>query len=296
LVKKVLILGPTGAGKSTLIQHYTKENVPVVHTLRSGTDKTREYECLINGEKVIVFDTPGFGDSEGRDQTFLNDLVETMRKHNTGIQKVVFAISIWENRINELLHSCLRLLCNLIPELLLPQTRGVFSFLLTFANSSTKSSWEASLVSKQQGYNSVLQQYSLFGEIILVGQSPEDRKTFEEMIKKTDIKTFFQTKFMKDVQTLETQKKIAEQEAARALAEQQRIAQSLLQSQAAAAALQAQQQQQNIAMQQLQDQLKREGGHHRGHCHGGGHHHHGRGHHHGGGGGHHRGGGHCHRH
>lgn len=57
-VKKFLVVGPTGVGKSSFIQHYSEMPVEVGHTLQSKTTNAAEYVGLVKGEKVCFSSNP----------------------------------------------------------------------------------------------------------------------------------------------------------------------------------------------------------------------------------------------
>jgi len=108
---------------------------------------------------------------------------------------------------------------------------------------------------KQQGYKEVLQKYNLKGDIILVGDSANDRKAFEEMIRTINVNTFVQTKFMKDVETLETQKKQAEKEAQTAKDAESRLRAQLTVSQLTVSTLEREKQEKESKIRELQNQV-----------------------------------------
>ncbi|KEP50342.1 50S ribosome-binding GTPase [Rhizoctonia solani 123E] len=59
----ILVLGPTGVGKSTIINHLTSQQLPVAHSLRSCTQEVQVASIEHRGRQINYFDTPGFGDS-----------------------------------------------------------------------------------------------------------------------------------------------------------------------------------------------------------------------------------------
>ena len=69
LKKIVLVVGPTGHGKSSIVSEYAVGEKPVIgHSIESETTETKSYPCNVAGEEVIIYDTPGLGDTEKRDQ------------------------------------------------------------------------------------------------------------------------------------------------------------------------------------------------------------------------------------
>ncbi|CAE6496082.1 unnamed protein product, partial [Rhizoctonia solani] len=62
----VLVFGPTGAGKSTIINHLTNNsaNLPIGHELESCTSDIIPVSIKHKGRIITFLDTPGFDDSE----------------------------------------------------------------------------------------------------------------------------------------------------------------------------------------------------------------------------------------
>ncbi|CUA69626.1 hypothetical protein RSOLAG22IIIB_04001 [Rhizoctonia solani] len=59
----ILVLGPTGVGKTTIVNRLTSEQLPVERRLRSGTQQPQAASVKHQGRLINYFDTPGFDDS-----------------------------------------------------------------------------------------------------------------------------------------------------------------------------------------------------------------------------------------
>ncbi|CAF3506414.1 unnamed protein product [Fusarium graminearum] len=62
-----LVMGLTGAGKSTFISNCTGHNVVVGHGLYSCTNSIGVYQYTSHGQRIFLIDTPGFNDTTRSD-------------------------------------------------------------------------------------------------------------------------------------------------------------------------------------------------------------------------------------
>jgi len=81
----IAVMGVTGAGKSTFIQQFTKENVGIGDSLLSYTSVTTVFKC--STPKIPCFylvDTPGFDDSKRSDTDILGEVADWLSRayHN----------------------------------------------------------------------------------------------------------------------------------------------------------------------------------------------------------------------
>ena len=74
----ILVIGPTGSGKSTLINALMGKAVAIVgQGATSVTSEVKEYEGKYEGVKIRVYDTVGFSDSKGKsDKNIVRDIAK----------------------------------------------------------------------------------------------------------------------------------------------------------------------------------------------------------------------------
>jgi len=73
----IAVMGITGAGKTTFIQHFCRQDLNVGHGLQSCTSKVEIAPCIMpNGKKIFLIDTPGFDDTYRSDSEILREVAD----------------------------------------------------------------------------------------------------------------------------------------------------------------------------------------------------------------------------
>lgn len=100
-VKIILVLGHTGAGKSSLIKLLTGIDIPLGHDLRQGSIQPNLLLTEFGGQPYIYIDTPGFGHREASYESVrksIQNIVGYFTRSIGGIHGILYVQSIQSNR------------------------------------------------------------------------------------------------------------------------------------------------------------------------------------------------------
>ena len=97
---RLLVIGVTGVGKSTLINNLLGEDVADVgYSITSATSAVSCYEGTIEGVPVKVYDTPGLADSRSeRGEEYLEEIRKLIGKDT--IHLIIYCLKMTETRIH----------------------------------------------------------------------------------------------------------------------------------------------------------------------------------------------------
>lgn len=98
--RAILVLGTTGAGKSSFIAAASGLQVPIGHNLGPGTVETRSWSYTTSGGSAIaLIDTPGLNDQNRPDTEILTSIVDYIRQRRLEIIAVVYLHRITERKL-----------------------------------------------------------------------------------------------------------------------------------------------------------------------------------------------------
>ena len=112
-----ILLGKTGVGKSSLCNNICKENKFVVGDSFDSCTTQTSSQIIVNNDKkykLLIIDTPGFEDTEGRD----NENIEKMKnfiKENERIKGIIIVIDFRNVRFDLSLQNSIKIIADLFP-------------------------------------------------------------------------------------------------------------------------------------------------------------------------------------
>ena len=114
-----ILLGKTGAGKNSLCNNIAKENkFNVGDSFSSCTTETSSQTIIYKKDnitkKLYIIDTPGFEDSEGRDDANIEKMKKFI-KENERIKCIVIVIDFNLTRCDKSLQNSIKIIAELFP-------------------------------------------------------------------------------------------------------------------------------------------------------------------------------------
>ncbi|EXL76713.1 hypothetical protein FOPG_08610 [Fusarium oxysporum f. sp. conglutinans race 2 54008] len=116
----IAVMGVTGSGKSNFLRLLTgrddEDGPQVGHSLGSCTQKTEAYECLIQGQQFVFFDTPGFDDTYRGDADILADVAQALSSsymNNVKLSGIIYLHRIKDERMTNAIMRNLTMFRNL---------------------------------------------------------------------------------------------------------------------------------------------------------------------------------------
>ncbi|KAI0928759.1 hypothetical protein AcW1_005911 [Taiwanofungus camphoratus] len=97
---RVRLMGLTGSGKTTFVNLARGAQGSSTNSLEPETDQVHQTEPFwIDGQKVILVDTPGFDDAEKTEKDILNDIKTYLRQTRKKLTGIIYMHRITDNRM-----------------------------------------------------------------------------------------------------------------------------------------------------------------------------------------------------
>ena len=97
MTKRLLVLGLTGAGKSSFINMLFQADLAPVDDFVACTQSVAEYELRHAGESLVLVDSPGFGDALDRDDSYEESVCSFCL--TKAVHGVIYVSRVSESRI-----------------------------------------------------------------------------------------------------------------------------------------------------------------------------------------------------
>ncbi|KZT74202.1 P-loop containing nucleoside triphosphate hydrolase protein [Daedalea quercina L-15889] len=111
-IKLIAVTGPTGAGKTTFINHVCGSNLKVGTGLRSCTANIDVASCTMDDQKIVLIDTPGFDDTSKSQAEVLDDIGKFLKQadeRELKVSGVIYMHRISDRRVGGIARENFRL-------------------------------------------------------------------------------------------------------------------------------------------------------------------------------------------
>jgi hypothetical protein len=140
---------------------------------------------------VGIFDTPGWFDSDGRDQEMVDEFLTVLKAQPQGVHLIVFCLSVYDPRYTSSLKEAFGMMVKLLggSANLKPTTVVV---LLTKANTSTRIAWDQNLETRMAQWKQELgKAIGVSVRVLTHGSDPGDDNAFCDLVLGIDMVAFF---------------------------------------------------------------------------------------------------------
>ena len=90
---KIAIIGRPNVGKSTLINTLLNRQQTVTYDEPGVTRDILEFPLIHDDKQVMLLDTGGLLEGQGKDMDFQSDIEERVKASLTDVQKIIFMVS-----------------------------------------------------------------------------------------------------------------------------------------------------------------------------------------------------------
>src|SRR5689334_12781830 len=105
MTKRLLILGLTGAGKSSFINTLCQADVARIDNFTACTQMVNEYRLTHRNEELVLVDSPGFGDALEQDDLYKQAVSSFCSKHV--VSGLIYVSRMTETRIRPIERAAL---------------------------------------------------------------------------------------------------------------------------------------------------------------------------------------------